>query len=43
MESTLEKISSCRYKTKMDKPSGFYCPMPKSSWRSPNICHSSLH
>ena len=23
IESTLEKIASCRYKTKMDKPSGF--------------------
>ena len=23
MESTLEKIASCRYKTKMDKRSGF--------------------
>ena len=24
MESTLEKIASCRYKTKMDKRSGFW-------------------
>ena len=24
MESTLEKIASCRYKTKVDKPSGFW-------------------
>ena len=34
MESTLEKIASCRYKTKMDKRSGFWQvdlnPTPRS-------------